>query len=115
MLIFETVSTQEYISLISVEPSKNKWRSYAIQITINNKIKDSYKVLCAWGRMNRYQRKLTKNFADESEMLNFLDNLLKRRYRNGYMIVSKSKRFPHSPSLLKIPIINNVAGQLRLF
>jgi len=117
MLIFETVINQEYISLINVEPLKNKWRSYAIQITINSKMEGSYpyKVLCAWGRMNKYQRKLTKNFSEESEMLLFLESLFKRRHRNNYKIISKSEKFPHSPTLLKIPITNNIAGQLRLF
>ena len=104
---------QEYISLVSIEPSKNKWRSYAIQVTI--KEDKGYQVLCVWGRMNRYQRKLTKKFVEKPEMLKFLESLFKRRYRNGYQVVTKSESFPHSPTLLKMPKTDNIAGQLQLF
>ncbi len=106
---------QEYISLVSIEPSKNKWRSYAIQVTTKEDNDDSYQVLCAWGRMNRYQRKLIKNFEAESEMLKFLEALFKRRHKNGYQVVAKSEGFPLSPTLYKIRVTNNIAGQLQLF
>ena len=102
------MSHQEYISLVCVDEAENKWRSYTIQVTENT-------VLCAWGRLNRYNRKLKRRFNDKAEMMKYLVSVLKRRNRHGYKIIEKSEEFPELEILKDIPVTNNIAGQLRLF
>jgi len=102
------MNQQEYISLVCVDESENKWRSYTIQVT-------EHEVLCAWGRLNRYNRKLQRRFDDKLEMKKYLVSILKRRNRHGYKIIEKSVEFPELDILKQIPVTNNIAGQLRLF
>lgn len=102
------MNQQEYISLVCVDEAENKWRSYTIQVTDNE-------VLCVWGRLNRYNRKLQRQFDDKEEMIKYLVSILKRRNRNGYQVIEKSLEFPELEILKEIPVTDNIAGQLRLF
>ena len=100
--------SREYICLICVDPISNKWRSYAIEVHQN-------KVLCFWGRMNKYRQRLLKTFPNEEQQTHFLQTILKRRYRNGYRVIEQSEGFPELEILKEIPVVDNVAGQMRLF
>lgn len=102
------MSTKEYISIVCVDPINNKWRSYALQVSAN-------KVVCLWGRMNKYKRALTKNFETTETRDKFIRSILLRRKRNGYKILDKSEGFPNLDIISDMPTTDNIAGQLRLF
>ena len=44
-----------------------------------------------------------------------MQTILKRRYRNGYRVIEQSEGFPELEILKEIPVVDNVAGQMRLF
>ena len=105
---------QERLSLLSLNATQNRWRTYTIKITFLEQ-PASFCVQTAWGRMNRYQQSRTDVFEDRPTMLKFLDTTLKRRKRHGYKIVDQSQEFPSTPTLLDIPKVKEIQSQLRLF
>jgi predicted DNA-binding WGR domain protein len=105
----------EHISLVNIDSSQNKWRSYSIHIVFPPSGSSIFKVICSWGRMNRHQRTLITEFSTADEMAIFIDSILKRRKRNGYQVIDRSDKFPSSPTLDNLPIAKGISIQMKLF
>ncbi|MEM8529109.1 MAG: WGR domain-containing protein [Bacteroidota bacterium] len=101
-----------HLSLICTNIVENKYRAYSIEV---RQYKKNYQVRCAWGRLKSQKRQLLKSFDDQNTMLHFIEQILKRRYRNDYQIIAQSDDFPETPSLKLLPYTDHIAGQLLLF
>ena len=105
---------KEYISLLNLDLSQNKWRMYKIEITFPDQHFPFFVVKLSWGRMNSYHRSQIHSFEEEGKMHRFLEQTLKRRKRHGYRVFEKSDGFPASPTLQEFEFAGDM-GQLLLF
>ena len=87
-----TTQKKHYLALQSIQPNKNKFRKYIIEI---NEEESGFEVHLKRGRISRKPREKVMKFQSKSQMYDELEKILDARNENGYKIANMSMLFPY--------------------
>lgn len=112
----QSLSEVVYIRLSSFDVSQNRYRIYGLAIRYAENDQDPiFIVYISWGRMILSKNQQVNSFATKAAMLRFIQEVLQKRYRNGYKILEMSADFPEVKALERLEYSDRVGEQLRLF
>jgi predicted DNA-binding WGR domain protein len=77
---------QEYIRFTSIDPAKNRYRIYTL--TWHPELWGGVALVRAWGRIGGKSRFCSQNYLTREEALQEVDQLIKRRLKRGYQLVT---------------------------
>ncbi len=74
------------VTLINIDPPKNKWRFYSVDIARN--LFGDWSIMREWGRIGSPGRIAVESFATEEEARRAEQQIIRTRTRHGYSQVS---------------------------
>jgi 8-oxo-dGTP diphosphatase len=93
-----------YITMRSVDPSRNRNRFYSMTLETNPVLETSFRIHIAWGRIASWAQTRVETFGDRDDALEFVADVLTRRKSNGYSLKDKSPNFPELSVLAEMPV-----------
>ena len=82
------------IYLNSIDPTRNRYRAYAVTIASAGSCENAYLVRQSWGRGDYFKNQKTTYFELLEEAHAYTLLLLRRRARHGYRVTLMSECFP---------------------
>ena len=105
----------QYLILESDDPAQNRRRRYGVSV---NEFSGEgiYQVILSWGRVGHRMRNKTAVYEHQEGVIKYLQGILKKRIRHGYVLRERSEAFPPVAILdgLEIAVVQQ-GGQMRLF